>query len=102
MRLLTLLRGVLSTGFSRELAAVGTFLAVRVTIKKTQKPMEKENKILMKYLYHHVWKEKYVTLTRVADWTRTGKYEHRVEAVRGLREVAALGGMVNGQIAAEV
>jgi hypothetical protein len=41
-------------------------------------------KILMEYDFHHVRKEKYVTLTEVAAWMRDGKYAKRVKAARGL------------------
>ena len=55
----------------------------------------------MKYLYRQAWKEKLVTLDNVVDWIREGKYQHRVEAVRGGRTVARAGGMFSGPIAAE-
>ena len=55
----------------------------------------------MKYLYRQAWKEKLVTLDSVVDWIREGKYQHRVEAVRGGRTVARAGGMFSGPIAAE-
>ena len=55
----------------------------------------------MKYLYRQERKEKCVTLEDVLDWTREGKYRHRVEAVRGLDEVAMTGGMVSGPLAAD-
>ncbi|MBQ6378030.1 MAG: hypothetical protein IJJ56_04470 [Prevotella sp.] len=63
--------------------------------------MRKTNKVLMKYLYRQERKEKCVTLEDVLDWTREGKYRHRVEAVRGLDEVAMTGGMVSGPLAAD-
>ncbi len=55
----------------------------------------------MKYLYRQDEKEKYVTLSSVYEWTRNGKYRHRVEAIRGMDEIAMAGGMVAGSLAAE-
>ncbi len=63
--------------------------------------MKDNRKVLMKYLYRQEWKEKYVTLSEVHRWVSEGKYLHRVEAVRELREIAVEGGMVGGTIAAE-
>ncbi len=63
--------------------------------------MKTTNKVLLKYLYRQEWREKCVTLETVLDWTRQGKYRHRVEAVRGLDEIAMTGGMVSGPLAAE-
>lgn len=45
--------------------------------------MNNQLKVLMKYRYRGVWREKFVTLGSVADRTRDGKYRERVEAVRG-------------------
>ena len=47
----------------------------------------------MRYLYRQEWKEKLVTLNSVVEWTREGKYQHRIEAVRGGRTVAKTGGI---------
>ena len=55
----------------------------------------------MRYLYHQEWKEKVVSLDSLVSWMREGKYQHRVEAVRGERTVASAGGMFSGSIAAE-
>ena len=55
----------------------------------------------MKYLYRREWKEKYVTLSQIAEWTKSGKYRHRVDAARGFREISVDGGMVCGPMAAE-
>ena len=63
--------------------------------------METENKVLMKYLYRRERREKGVTLEKVVEWTRNGRYKHRIEAVRGLRQIPMEGGMVYGQVAAE-
>jgi hypothetical protein len=43
--------------------------------------MNETTKVFMQYLYRQERKEKYVTLEDVLDWTREGKYRHRVEAV---------------------
>ena len=63
--------------------------------------MKDDKKVLMKYLYRQEWKEKCVTLSEIHRWVSEGKYLHRVEAVRELREIAVEGGMVGGPIAAE-
>ena len=55
----------------------------------------------MKYLYRREWKEKYVTLGQIAEWTKSGKYRSRVDAARGFREISVDGGMVCGPMAAE-
>lgn len=55
----------------------------------------------MKYLYRREWKEKYVTLSQIAEWTKSGKYRSRVDAARGFREISVDGGMVCGPMAAE-
>ena len=64
--------------------------------------MKDDKKVLMKYLYRQEWKEKCVTLSEIHRWVSEGKYLHRVEAVRELREIAVEGGMVGGPIAAEM
>ena len=63
--------------------------------------MKDISKVLMKYLYRREWKEKYVTLSQIAEWTKSGKYRHRVDAARGFREISVDGGMVCGPMAAE-
>ena len=55
----------------------------------------------MRYLYRQEWKERLVSLDDVVDWTREGKYQRRIEAVRGGRTVAKPGGMFSGPIVAE-
>ena len=55
----------------------------------------------MRYLYRQEWKEKLVTLNSVVEWMREGKYQHRIEAVRGGRTVAKTGGMFSGPIVAD-
>ena len=64
------------------------------------KRMKQTTKVLMKYLYRQAWKEMLVSLDSVAEWIREGKYQHRVDAVRGGRTVAMIGGMFSGPIAA--
>ena len=63
--------------------------------------MENKMKLLMKYLYRKTWREKYVTLGEVCTWIRQGKYQGRVDAVRGLCEVSTAIGMASGGIAAD-
>ena len=63
--------------------------------------MKDINKVQVRYLYRHEWKEKYVTLSQIAEWTRSGKYQGRVDAARGLRETPMEGGMVCGPMAAD-
>ena len=63
--------------------------------------MKETNKVLMRYLYRQEWREKYVTLKDVADWTASGRYMKRVRAVRNLEEIASAGGMASGVMAAE-
>ncbi len=63
--------------------------------------MKDMNKVLMRYLYRREWKEKYVTVYEIAEWTKCGKYKARVDAARGLKEVAMEGGLVCGPLAAE-
>ena len=55
----------------------------------------------MRYLYRQEWKEKLVTLNSVVEWMREGKYQHRIEAVRGGRTIARSGGMFSGPIVAD-
>ena len=62
------------------------------------RPSKLMTKVLFNYNYRQQWRKKYVSLQEVADWTREGKYEKRVEAVRGLREVPMPGGMFSGPI----
>ena len=63
--------------------------------------MKDINKVQVRYLYRHEWKEKYVTLSQIAEWTRSGKYQSRVDAARGRRETPMEGGMVCGPMAAD-
>ena len=65
--------------------------------------METKNKVRMKYRYRKEWREKYVTLESIWKWMRSGKYQARVEATRGLRDIttSTVDGMVSGEIAAD-
>ena len=63
--------------------------------------MEEKSTIVMSYLYRRERREKLVTLSEIAEWTRSGKYQHIVEAVRGLSCVPAKDGMNDGPLAAE-
>ena len=63
--------------------------------------MKDISKVQMRYIYRREWKSKYVTLSQIVDWTRSGKYEAGVNAARGLTAVAMDGGMVCGPMAAE-
>ena len=63
--------------------------------------MKDQDKLLMKYRFRNEWREKGVTLNEINDWTRKGKYKKRVNAVRGLDEIAVEGGLVTGALAAE-
>ena len=67
---------------------------------KTTTPLE-QTKVTMSYLYRQEWREKAVGLGTVCEWTREGKYRHRVDAVRELDDIAAEGGLVSGPPAAE-
>ena len=58
-------------------------------------------KVIMNYFYRKRWMEKYVTLESVAKWTREGKVQRRVNAVRGLELVKTEVGLASGAIAAE-
>ena len=58
--------------------------------------METKNKVLMKYLYRRERREKGVALEKLVEWTKNGRYQHRIEAVRGLRQIPMEGGMVYG------
>ena len=63
--------------------------------------MKNISKVQMRYIYRREWKSKYVTLSQIVEWTRSGKYEAGVNAARGLTAVAMDGGMVCGPMAAE-
>ena len=52
----------------------------------------------MNYMYRQQWREKWVSLQEVAEWTREGKYQMRVEAARGLRDIRMAGGMMSGPV----
>ena len=58
-------------------------------------------KVLMNYMYRQQWREKWVSLQEVAEWTRKGRYQRRVEAARGLRDTQMNGGMMNGPLVEE-
>ena len=55
----------------------------------------------LRYRYRNEWREKGVTLADVAEWTRSGKYQRRVDAVRGLDALPTKGGAASGLVAAE-
>jgi hypothetical protein len=57
----------------------------------------------MKFRYRKEWREKYVTLESIWKWVRNGKYQARVEATRGLRDIttSTVDGMLSGDIAAD-
>ena len=63
--------------------------------------MESNIKVRMKYRYRKEWREKYVTLESIWKWMREGKYQTRVEAARGLRELGTSMGRLNRDVAAE-
>lgn len=63
--------------------------------------MEGKTKVMMSYLYRRERREKPVTLSEIAEWIRSGKYQRRVEAVRGLDVMATKGGMADGPQVAE-
>ena len=63
--------------------------------------MKDIGKVQMCYLYHGKWREKYVSLSEIAGWIGSGKYQAGVNAARGLTAVAMEGGMVSGPMAAE-
>lgn len=56
---------------------------------------------MMSYLYRRERREKLVTLSEIAEWIRSGKYQRRVETVRGLDVMATKGGMADGPQVAE-
>ena len=63
--------------------------------------MEKFNRLRMKYRHHGAWREKYVSLESIWKWMSSGKYQARVEAARGLRDISTstVNGMVRGDVA---
>ena len=65
--------------------------------------MDTNRKVRMRYRYRREWHEKYVTLEQVWRWTRDGKYQARVEAARGMKDIttSTVDGMVRGDIAAD-
>ena len=65
--------------------------------------METMIKLRMKYRYRKEWREKSVTLENIWKWMCNGKYQARVEATRGLRDIttSTVDGMVTGDIAAD-
>jgi hypothetical protein len=81
----------------------GTFFAAKVIVLMDLGTMETKNKIRMKYRYRKEWREKYVTLESIWKWMCSGKYQARVEATRGLRDIttSTVDGMVSGEIAAD-
>jgi len=79
----------------------GTVFAVRSQVMFSFNCMKDINKVWMRYLYRHEWKEKLVTISKIAEWTKNGKYRAHVEAARGLKVVPMKGGMACGPIASE-
>ena len=63
--------------------------------------MNRTIKLKMKYRYRGEWRVKYVTLENVWKWILEGRYQNRVAAVRGLGEINSVGGMLEGDLAAE-
>ena len=63
--------------------------------------MNRTIKLKMKYRYRGEWRVKYVTLENVWKWIQEGRYQNRVAAVRGLGEINSVGGMLEGDLAAE-
>ena len=63
--------------------------------------MNRKTKVLMKYLHRGEWKEKYVTLSEICQWTQTGKYKKRVEAARGLDVIFTQTGLETGVTVAD-
>lgn len=63
--------------------------------------MNRTIKLKMKYRYRGEWRVKYVTLENVWKWIQEGRYQNRVAAVRGLDEINSVGGMLEGDLAAE-
>ena len=59
------------------------------------------NKVRMHYRHRREWKWKLVTISEIAEWIKHGKYRARVEAARGLKEIAMEGGMASGPIVTE-
>ena len=55
----------------------------------------------MNYLFRNQWRKKCVALNEIHNWICKGKYKKRVNAVKGLDEIAIEGGMVTGPLAAE-
>ena len=58
-------------------------------------------KVNVSYLYRKERKEKFLTLSTLAEWIRDGKYVRRVNAVRGLECIRSEYGDVAGPLAAE-
>lgn len=69
--------------------------------KKENANANKMRKVRMQYLYRNRWLEKMVTLDSLAEWTRSGKYERRVNAARGLEMVRTEIGLGSGGLAEE-
>lgn len=61
----------------------------------------KAQKVIVRYLYRREWREKAVTLDKIAQLTTSGKYESRVLAARGMSVVQSETGLVSGRAAAE-
>lgn len=65
-------------------------------------PLKDMRKVLMSYLYRRQWREKYLSVSEIAEMIREGRYLKTVEAVRGVREIAMEGGMMSGPIARDL
>ncbi len=63
--------------------------------------MEIEQKILCHYRYRKEWREKYMTLDKIAALIRQGHYASRVNAVRNVSALQSEVGLISGTLAAE-
>jgi len=87
--------------FRENSAHSGTLFAGKAIVTIKFNAMGMINKLRMRYLYRGEWREKYATLESIYKSIHEGRYQNRVEAVRGLRTIIAAGGMVSGELAAE-
>ena len=93
--------GTLSVNSRENLTTFGIHFAGNDVVMFNYERMKNISKVLMRYLYRREWKEKCVTVSEIAEWTKRGRYKGRVDAARGLKEVAMEGGMVCGPLAVE-
>ena len=65
--------------------------------------MENHCKLRMRYRYRGEWRDKYIGLENLCRWIRDGKFQARVEAARGLRDIitSTVDGKVTGDTAAD-